>query len=186
MPVLKHTACCKLPSSRCRKKLKKKTYRRKCRTKLKSKVLSKFKSRKRCNRCKSILPLIKKLRIEVPQTRIIEHESLNIPQTRFIEQERLDVPTENDWKSSLLVNSSLLKLYSYSIINRGEHSSEVMVEISPNGTDFMQDSKMVVPAGTTQAIVPMRYLKYTRFSLKSEQPDQPTTVDIYFQAQTEA
>jgi hypothetical protein len=85
-----------------------------------------------------------------------------------------------------MVNSSLLKTYTYSVVNRGEHPSEVKVEISPNGTDFMQDSQMVVAAAATQAIVPMRYLKYTRFSVKSRHADQPTSLDIYFQAQTEA
>ncbi|MCR8635027.1 DUF6385 domain-containing protein [Paenibacillus radicis (ex Xue et al. 2023)] len=174
MPALKYTACRKTLTSCCCHRKKKYSHRCMSQKKLfpKKKTYRKHKYIiiKKC--CKPIRPIIKKLRV-------------NVQRTRFIEQERLGVTTENEWKPSLLVNSSLLKLYTYSIVNRGNHASEVKVEISPNGLDFMQDSKMVVAAGTTQAIVPMRYLKFTRFSVKSQQLDQPTMLDIYFQAQTQ-
>ncbi|MEW9700328.1 DUF6385 domain-containing protein [Paenibacillus sp. SI8] len=122
-------------------------------------------------RCCNIYPIIKKLRVRFESK-------------KFIEDERLNVLTGDDWKPSLQVNSSLLSLYSYSVVNRGQYPSEIKVEISPNGSDFMRDSQLVVAPGATQVIVPIRYLKYTRFSVKSQKADQPTRLDIYFQAQT--
>lgn len=75
-------------------------------------------------------------------------------------------------------------MYSYAIVNRGAYPAEVMVEISPNGKDFMTDSKKEVPAASMQTITPLRYLKYARFSVKSREAGRPTSLDLYFQGQT--
>jgi hypothetical protein len=110
---------------------------------------------------------------------------LPIKESRFVEQVQLNALTSNEWRPSFLIDSSLLSLYSYAVVNRGAYAGEIMVEISPNGTDFMKDNQAVVQPGATQTIIPLRYLKYTRLSFKSLNLDQSALLDIYFQAQSE-
>jgi hypothetical protein len=110
---------------------------------------------------------------------------LPIKEPRFVEQVQLNALTGNEWRPSFLIDSSLLNLYSYAVVNRGTHAGEIMIEISPNGSDFMKDNQTVVQPGATQTITSLRYLKYTRLSFKSLHLDQPALLDIYFQAQSE-
>ncbi|WP_053782664.1 DUF6385 domain-containing protein [Paenibacillus xylanivorans] len=80
-------------------------------------------------------------------------------------------------------DTSSLSMYTYGIVNRGEHPALVQVQISPNARDYAVDSQEVIAGGQTKALVPLRFLHYTRLVIQSVEPDQPTRIDVYFQAQ---
>jgi hypothetical protein len=80
-------------------------------------------------------------------------------------------------------DTSSLSMYTYGIVNRGEHPALVQIQISPNARDYAVDSQEVIAGGQTKALVPLRFLRYTRLVIQSVEPDQPTRLDVYFQAQ---
>lgn len=131
------------------------------------------KPRKLCHKRKwhrCILPVV--VKIKMPEGR------------KFLEKERLQVEVDHEWSPRLLVNSSLLHMYSFVVVNRGEHPAEVRVEISPDGKIYAKDTQAIVPSGASSVLVPARYLKYTRLNVRAQLPDQTTILDLYFQAQT--
>ncbi|GAB1158253.1 hypothetical protein YWY31_42780 [Paenibacillus illinoisensis] len=74
-------------------------------------------------------------------------------------------------------------MYTYGIVNRGKNPALVQIQISPNAVDYAVDSQEVIAGGQTKALVPQRFLRYTRLAIQSVEPDQPTRLDVYFQAQ---
>jgi hypothetical protein len=80
-------------------------------------------------------------------------------------------------------DTSSLSMYTYGIVNRGEHPALVQIQISPNARDYAVDSQEVIAGGQTKALVPQRFLRYTRLVIQSVEPDQQTRLDVYFQAQ---
>ncbi|MCL6456589.1 MAG: DUF6385 domain-containing protein [Gorillibacterium sp.] len=109
---------------------------------------------------------------------------VQVEQMKFVEKERLNIDTTDKWQPYLSLNSALLSTYTYAIHNRGEHPAQVMLEVSPNGVDYMPDAELTVPAGSMQLLTPMQYLKYIRIRVKSKQAGQSTVLDLYFQAQS--
>ena len=105
------------------------------------------------------------------------------PATLFTEQLYKNIMTHDDWEPVPGQDTSIKSVYSYAIVNRGNNAAEVKIEISPNGTNFASDVQESVPPHSTKVVVPIRFLKYTRLSLKSEASGKPTSVDVYFQAQ---
>ncbi|UQZ84754.1 hypothetical protein SK3146_04009 [Paenibacillus konkukensis] len=81
---------------------------------------------------------------------------------------------------------SQLTMYSYGIVNRGEHPIVAKIQISPNRHDFADDVEEVIDSGATLALVPVRFLYYARVAVRAEDPDQSSMVDVYFQARTVA
>nr|WP_154960517.1 DUF6385 domain-containing protein [Paenibacillus xylanexedens] len=80
-------------------------------------------------------------------------------------------------------DTSSLSMYSYGVVNRGKHPAIVQVQVSPNAVDYAVDSQEVIEGGQTKALVPLRFLHYTRLVLLPVDPAQPTRLDVYFQAQ---
>lgn len=81
-------------------------------------------------------------------------------------------------------DTSRLTVYSYAVVNHGDSPVRARVEIGPTHNNFAQDQEIIIPPHTTKAIVPIRFLRLTRLVLNSEDPEQPTAVDVYFQSQT--
>ncbi|GGH66357.1 hypothetical protein GCM10008014_46690 [Paenibacillus silvae] len=80
-------------------------------------------------------------------------------------------------------DTSTLSMYSYGVVNRGKHPALVQIQISPNAVDYAVDSQEVVEGGQTKALVPLRFLHYTRLVILPVKPGEPTRLDVYFQAQ---
>lgn len=80
-------------------------------------------------------------------------------------------------------DTSSLSMYSYGVVNRGQHPAIVQIQVSPNAVDYAVDSQEVIEGGQTKALVPLRFLHYTRLVLLPVNPTQPTRLDVYFQAQ---
>ncbi|PTM57674.1 DUF6385 domain-containing protein [Desmospora activa] len=75
-------------------------------------------------------------------------------------------------------------VYSYAIVNKGDYPVKAVVQISPDNSHFARDGDDVIPAGKTKALVPNRFLRFTRLVLSPTAEGHPTTVDVYFQTQT--
>ena len=73
---------------------------------------------------------------------------------------------------------------SYAIINRSPNQVAIYLEISPNDQDYTIDSQAVVPGLTTQAMTPLRFLRYAKISYRSYETGLPADFDVYYQAQS--
>lgn len=116
-------------------------------------------------------------RVEVVQPR-------PFPSRIFHEEKFLNIITQDDWVVLKHQNTSTQVTYSYAIVNKGNYPAIVRVEVSPNSIDFATDREEDVHAHSTIVMVPTRFLRYTRISVRSKQPGNQTTLDIYFQSQS--
>jgi hypothetical protein len=116
-------------------------------------------------------------RVEVVQPR-------PFPSRVFHEEKFLNVTTHDDWIVIKPQNTATQVTYSYAIVNKGNYPAIVRVEVSPNSIDFAIDREDDVNPHTTLVMVPTRFLRYTRVSVRSKQPVNQTTLDIYFQSQS--
>jgi hypothetical protein len=96
----------------------------------------------------------------------------------------LDVPVSAIANSLPALDTSCQTTYSYGVVNRGKHPVIAKVEISPDNRHFADDFQDTIPGGKTMALVPYRFLRYTRISLQTAKPDENSVVDVYFQAQS--
>ncbi|KAA8757004.1 MULTISPECIES: DUF6385 domain-containing protein [Paenibacillus] len=101
----------------------------------------------------------------------------------FTEHTYIGAETSSSMDSLPAQDTSSLSMYTYGVVNRGKHPALVQIQISPNAVDYAVDSQEVVAGGQTKALVPLRFLHYTRLAIRSVEPDQPTRLDVYFQAQ---
>lgn len=82
------------------------------------------------------------------------------------------------------LDTSRQTLYSFGIVNRGEHAVEAKIEISPDDRHFAEDVREIIAGGRTAALVPYRFLRYTRVSFRALKPGEESVVDVYYQAQS--
>ncbi|OBZ10053.1 MULTISPECIES: DUF6385 domain-containing protein [Bacillales] len=94
-----------------------------------------------------------------------------------------DVRTTDHFKPLPMQDTSNKMMYSYAVVNHGEHPAELRLEVGPNGSDYAIDIEGVVGKGMTEVIVPSKFMRYSRLKMKSEQQGQPTVLQVYFQAQ---
>ncbi|MFC4779399.1 DUF6385 domain-containing protein [Paenibacillus sp. GCM10023252] len=80
-------------------------------------------------------------------------------------------------------DTSRAAVYSYAVINTGQHPVRVKLEITPNGTDYALDVEGIVAPGETEVIVPSKFLKYTRVAVCTTEPGQTAVLSVYYQAQ---
>lgn len=80
------------------------------------------------------------------------------------------------------LDTSCQSTYSFGIVNKGGHSVVARLEISPDNEHFADDAKEIVPGGRTAALVPIRYLRYTRVSVRALNPGEESVVDVHYQA----
>ncbi|OXM87387.1 DUF6385 domain-containing protein [Paenibacillus rigui] len=104
--------------------------------------------------------------------------------TIFREESFLNQKVTHLFTSLPLQNTAVRTVTSYAVINRGASPATIRIEISPNGQDFATDQQEVVVPNTMRVLVPIRFLKWTRFSARTDSPDHETCLDVYFQSQT--
>jgi hypothetical protein len=74
-------------------------------------------------------------------------------------------------------------VYSYAVLNRGNNAAIIRLEVGPNGVDFAHDYELVLQPGGIEIMTPSRFMHFTRISIRSQQPDSSTKIQVYFQAQ---
>lgn len=111
-----------------------------------------------------------------------KHAAACLP-TRFCEVVYRDLKTTDYFKPLPKQDTSTTAMCSYAIVNRGENSAVLRLEVGPNGSDYAVDMEGVVEKGVTEIVVPSKFMRYSRLSMKSKDQGQPTRLNVYFQAQ---
>ena len=106
------------------------------------------------------------------------------PSGVFHEETYSGISAQSDWHPLPPQETAVQSTYSYAVINRGSNAAAVRVEISPDGVHYAVDREETVQPGETKALVPTRFLKYTRLSVRSLAPDGTVVVDVFYQAQS--
>ncbi|WP_026174245.1 DUF6385 domain-containing protein [Effusibacillus pohliae] len=102
----------------------------------------------------------------------------------FREEKFFGVETQDDWLVLPPQDTSTQVTYSYAFVNRGEHPALARVELGPTVFDFAIDREVDVNARQTVVIVPTRFLRFTRVSVRAKEAGKQTRLDIYFQSQS--
>lgn len=102
----------------------------------------------------------------------------------FIEQVFPHVHTTPDFAPLPTQITTHLAVYSYAIINEGEAPAVIQAQVGPDGKHFAADVEETILPGETGVIAIARFLRFTRLAIRSLHMDKPTTVSVYFQAQT--
>lgn len=111
-----------------------------------------------------------------------KHREKCVPSS-FCETVYKDLQTSDQFKPLPMQDTSNKTMYSYAIVNRGENPAVLRLEVGPNGSDYAIDMEGVVEKGVTEIVVPSKFMRYSRLTLKSKQKGQPTKLQVYFQAQ---
>ncbi|WP_138753801.1 DUF6385 domain-containing protein [Paenibacillus sinopodophylli] len=101
----------------------------------------------------------------------------------FCEVVYKDLHTSDQFKPLPMQDTSNKTMYSYAIVNHGENPAVLRLEVGPNGSDYAVDMEGVVEKGMTEVVVPSKFMRYTRLTMKSKLKGQPTRLQVYFQAQ---
>jgi hypothetical protein len=102
----------------------------------------------------------------------------------FLENAFTNFSAQDNWTPLPPQKTSVQMNYSYAVINRGPNAAAVRIEISPDGAHYAADKEETVLPGETKVLVPSRFLKYTRLSVKSLSQNETVLVDVFFQAQS--
>lgn len=94
------------------------------------------------------------------------------------------VETTNEFQSAATHNVVGFQEVSFFIQNTGANDAEVQVENSPDGVVFQPEGVPTnVSAGMSVILVPQFFTQFVRVRFRSANPDAPTTLTIWFQAQ---
>jgi len=102
--------------------------------------------------------------------------------TEYSEQ----VSTGNNYTGSTSRDVSTMATYTFFAKNTGSSNSAIVkLQISPNTTDWVDDSMEITLApGDTTVLTPSTFLRYIRLAYKSAVADQSTDLDVVFQGQS--
>jgi hypothetical protein len=104
--------------------------------------------------------------------------------SRFCETVYPDIHTSDHYRPLPAQDTSNKTVYSYAIVNQGDHPVSVRVEVGPNKANYALDQEGVVGGGATSVVVPAKFMRYSRLTVKSHEKGKPTRLQIYFQAQS--
>ena len=102
----------------------------------------------------------------------------------FVEQVYPNVRTTNELMPLPAQTTTHMTVYSYAIINEGDAPAVVQVQVGPDGLNYAADVEETIPAGRTGVIAVSRFLRFTRLAVRSLHAEKPTSLKVYFQAQT--
>lgn len=116
-----------------------------------------------------------------PECSCVNHiKVISKTETLFDEQQFTEISLRGE-QVMPAQDTSKATVYTYAVINRGANDMLAVLEISPNGKDYVRDATERIHAGETAVIVPNRFLKWTRIRII---PEGATTADIYYQCQS--
>jgi predicted secreted protein len=97
---------------------------------------------------------------------------------------REEVVADSELNASGIQDVLELSTYSFCVINHGACEVRTQLELSPNGTDWVQagQSDEILLAGQMKILVPDYFLRYIRLLYWTESSSQ-TPLSIYFQGQ---
>lgn len=104
--------------------------------------------------------------------------------TRFVSQME-EINTDELYTFSSVMNTALTKTITYHIENLGNTPVEILLQVSANLTDFMNDSstpKIIAPHDQIYAI-PYTFSKYLRIAARNVHPGETSRLKIWYQAQ---
>ncbi|MBF8984554.1 DNRLRE domain-containing protein [Lutibacter sp. B2] len=104
--------------------------------------------------------------------------------TRFIEETE-DIDTDELYRFSSVMNTSLTKTITCYVENLGDTPVEILLQISPNNIHFCDDcstSKIIEPHTLTH-VVPYTFSKYGRIAVRNVTPGETSRIRIWYQAQ---
>ncbi|WP_052487493.1 DUF6385 domain-containing protein, partial [Gordoniibacillus kamchatkensis] len=109
----------------------------------------------------------------------------SISQKSFVEQATTGITTGDTFTPLPAITTSVLGTYSFFVVNTGANPVDTQVEISADGTNYFIDTTGDNPiaAGSTDVLVPARFLKYTRLSYRSAAAGNASTINVLFNAQ---
>ncbi len=111
-----------------------------------------------------------------------ECECTVIP-TEFIQGEE-ELTTSDSYNFSLIRDTSLTKIVTFFITNIGTYAVTAKLQISPEGTIFVDDNgDVIIESGETKAIVPYIFGKFTRMAVKNINTAETSNVKVWYQAQ---
>jgi hypothetical protein len=95
-----------------------------------------------------------------------------------------NVTSADDYAGSTQRDISLQRQFSFFISNTGTNSAIVKVQISPDGTFWVDDSaEFTIAAATAQVLGPNKFANYARISFKSATTGSSTGITITYQSQ---
>ncbi|MBB6215720.1 hypothetical protein HNQ80_001809 [Anaerosolibacter carboniphilus] len=104
--------------------------------------------------------------------------------THFISQVE-ELNTDELYSFSSAINTSLTKTITYHIENLGNTPVEILLQVSANPINFINDSstpKIIAPHELVYAI-PYTFAKYLRIAAKNIHPGETSKLKIWYQAQ---
>ncbi|WP_191204950.1 DUF6385 domain-containing protein [Paenibacillus terricola] len=111
-------------------------------------------------------------------------KSKRVRRCLFVEQVYPNVRTTNELMPLPAQATTHMTVYSYAVINEGDAPAVVQVQVGPDGLNYAADVEETIPAGRTGVIAVSRFLRFTRLAVRSLHEEQPTSLKVYFQAQT--
>ena len=116
--------------------------------------------------------------------RIVFSGQLQVSPVLYTGKSYIDLQSQDQMQSLPSQDVSIQTNLSYAVVNRSPNQVAVYLEISPNDQDYTVDSQTIVPGLTTQAITPLRFLRYAKISYRSYEIGHPADFDVYYQAQS--
>ena len=116
--------------------------------------------------------------------RIVFSGQVQISPVLYTEKSTLGLQSQDQLQSLPAQDISVQTNLSYAIVNKSDNQVIICLEISPNDRDYTVDSEIVVAGFATQAMTPLRFLRYVRISYRSFETGHSATFDIYYQAQS--
>ena len=104
--------------------------------------------------------------------------------TKFIERLE-DVDTDDLYRFSSVINMSLTKTISFHLENLGNYEVEVLLQLSADGINFLNDSpkSTKIPGKEMIYLIPYTFAKYGRIAVRNINMDVTSKIRIWYQAQ---
>lgn len=104
--------------------------------------------------------------------------------TRFVSQVE-EMETDELYSFSSVINVSLTKTITFHIENLGNTSVEILVQVSANRTDFIDDCSTPKVIGSHELVyvIPYTFSKYLRIAAKNVNPGEKSKLKIWYQGQ---
>lgn len=116
--------------------------------------------------------------------RIIFSGQVQVSPVVYTEKSFTNLQSEDQMQSLPSQDVSIQTNLSYAVVNHSAAPVSIYLQISPNDVDYITDSSTIVSAFSTQALTPLRFLRYTKIFYQSVEAGEHATFDVYYQAQS--
>lgn len=116
---------------------------------------------------------------------VITYEATNLFSLygRLKKSDSQTVNTANIYMGGNIYDTSEMSIYSFFVKNNGINPAEIKLQISPNGEDWLDDSRpIVIDPGEIKVIVPYTYAHFSRLAYRSLYPGRNTSLMMWYQS----